>query len=75
MMMSNTSPLKSDGWEVIDRYFFFDILPVNDSREHGQGDECWCYPKTERGSTMKTIVTHNSADGREAFEVIAKENK
>ena len=55
-----------------------EITPINDTKEHLLGDECWCNPKTEhypenikcsdgwvRG---QLAIVHNSADGREQYE-------
>jgi len=42
------------------------ILPINDTREHTLRGDCWCEPRLDR-ETM--IATHNSADGREQFEL------
>jgi hypothetical protein len=39
------------------------VLPIGDLREHAISDACWCEPVESDG-----VVTHNSLDGREAFE-------
>ena len=40
------------------------ILPANDDRPHDYGLGCWCRPVEQDDG----IVSHNSMDGREAFE-------
>jgi hypothetical protein len=76
--------LKRTGWQLYywqkggvplsDRYM--EIVPQDDLEEHGAGDECWCRPKVEyRDSETgdeydSPIITHHSADGREATEPI-----
>lgn len=42
---------------------FIDVVPINDLCEHDLRRMCWCKP-TYDGS----MIVHNAADGREAFE-------
>ena len=44
------------------------IIPLHDLREHvaEEGEECWCKPHVEEDTGL---VIHNSADGREAYEI------
>lgn len=39
------------------------VVPILDARKHEDHADCWCCPCVLHG-----VVTHNSADGREAFE-------
>lgn len=41
------------------------VLPANDLREHEKDATCWCEPRVDE---ELNIVTHISADNREAFE-------
>lgn len=43
------------------------VVPVNDTIEHVEVRQCWCRPALEQ-TGLRTIVIHNSADGREHFE-------
>jgi hypothetical protein len=38
---------------------------LNDLREHVEDATCWCKPRVDE---ELNLVTHNSADNREAFE-------
>jgi len=55
------------GWTCDSVGPFQRVLPANDSRTHNKGVDCWCSPRYEEGVGYK-IVTHNSADGREAYD-------
>lgn len=61
-----------------------EITPINDSKEHFKGDECWCSPRTEAylqdgypiniqcsdGYTRgQLVIVHNAQDNREKYEV------
>jgi hypothetical protein len=41
------------------------VVPLNDLREHVEDATCWCNPRVDE---ELNLVTHNSADNREAFE-------
>ena len=41
------------------------VVPLDDIREHEQDASCWCAPRVNE---ELNLVTHNSADNREAFE-------
>lgn len=41
------------------------VVPLNDLREHTEDATCWCDPRVDE---ELNLVTHNSADNREAFE-------
>ena len=41
------------------------VVPLNDLREHAEEATCWCNPRIDE---ELNLVTHNSADNREAFE-------
>ncbi len=43
------------------------IMPVNDRKEHVQGDSCHCKPRIEKVDDNRIIV-HNSYDCRELIE-------
>lgn len=51
------------GWLVVVDGYGRHVLPLGDSREHAEDENCWCEPAIAAG-----IFVHNSADGREAFE-------
>lgn len=42
------------------------IIPVGDLRDHDMSPECWCCP--EENPEVPNLWSHNSADGREAYE-------
>lgn len=48
------------------------VYPENDEREHefSNSGECWCGPerKAPLVKGADAVITHNSADGREAVE-------
>lgn len=47
----------------------YHVVPVGDLKPHVErGVFCWCDPKVERVGKKGTLVTHNSADGRELIE-------
>lgn len=54
----------SDGWFWRDREQFVEVVPVQDTKEHGYGDECECNPRVE----------YENADGlwvsREAYDSV-----
>jgi len=45
----------------------YNVLPVNDLKEHTESEFCECEPKVEIVNGI-AIITHNSYDGREAVE-------
>lgn len=45
-------------WKTINHKTSVDVVPINDDREHGYGDECWCEPVIEQ-TAGTPIVTHN----------------
>lgn len=49
---------------------FVEVVPINDTKEHWLGDECWCLPVKTRilGGIPDLMFTHNSSDRREAIE-------
>ena len=40
------------------------VMPMEDLREHLEAEDCWCRPEVDPDG----FATHNSLDGREAFE-------
>ena len=44
------------------------LIPPDDSREHETDiwKPCWCCPSVDRETGL---IFHNSADGREAYEI------
>jgi hypothetical protein len=42
------------------------VVPIGDLREHELSAECWCAPIED--ADTPNLWSHNSADGREAFE-------
>lgn len=68
-------------WNVQFNGSFFEVVPVDDLKEHGAGDECDCNPKVERSMRVhrllkgtifdvpkeleQPIIIHNSFDQRE----------
>lgn len=46
----------------------YHILPVDDLKDHEDGLRCWCAPVVQVFPNGNTLITHNSADGREFFE-------
>jgi len=48
------------------------ILPINDIKEHTEDTTCKCRPSAEILENGELMIIHNSFDGREAFEEIAK---
>lgn len=56
------------GWEWVRYDTLVDVHPVNDTKEHGIGDECWCNPSVVREPGYLPLVSHNSADKREFSE-------
>ena len=49
----------------------WNILPINDLKEHSENSTCECNPKVifENG---EMIIIHNSYDGREGLELYNK---
>lgn len=50
-------------WEVVD----YNVIPVNDLRDHAKNNQCWCNPDYEDG-----IYVHHSLDNRELTEELLK---
>jgi len=46
------------------------VLPILDCREHLTTCECWCNAEHD---DIANLITHNSADGREAYELGIRE--
>ncbi len=44
----------------------FDVIPLNDLRDHVSGPKCWCDPVED--DVAAGLYVHKSADGRESFE-------
>lgn len=42
------------------------VVPVGDLRDHDAAPTCWCRPQQDDEQPL--VWTHNSLDGREAFE-------
>lgn len=75
----------SKQWEVQFNGAFFEVIPVDDSKDHLLGDECWCQPRTERSlqpnkylrntsfdfpqKFAQPVIVHKSHDKREVIEV------
>ena len=51
------------GWVAEKTGNFVDVKPVNDMKEHINGEDCWCQPSYENG-----VFTHNAMDCREEYE-------
>ena len=50
-------------WQVID----FNVIPLNDTKEHAPNNQCWCNPDYDDG-----VYIHHSMDNRELTEGLAK---
>lgn len=61
-------PNQTKGWQFIKYETFVDIFPLEDIKDHGLGDECWCEPQVRREAGFLPMITHNSADRRELSE-------
>lgn len=61
---------KRTGWRSDLYETFFDIYPLDDSRDHAIGDECWCSFRIEyvEGGEPDIMIIHQSDDGRELRE-------
>lgn len=42
-----------------------EIIPMNDLRDHIEGEYCWCKPYIDE---QENVIVHNSMDGREKYE-------
>ena len=59
----NTGTLeKSTAWRSEDYGTYWEVIPVDDSRMHLAGDECWCNPETLEDE--RPIISHRALDGR-----------
>lgn len=45
-------------WETINHQTSVDVVPMDDAKEHGYGDECWCKPDVETTEGV-ALITHN----------------
>ncbi len=45
-----------------------EMIPLDDTREHECGEDCWCEPTDGNG-----ILVHHSLDGRESYETGARQ--
>lgn len=65
------------GWQVFEYESFNEVVPVDDSKDHFLGDECWCDIRTEvvEGGKPDLLIVHSSADGREKVESILDQLK
>lgn len=52
-------------WLVYESPHSAEVVPVDDWRDHDDGEGCWCHPDTE---SEPGIIVHRSLDGREAYE-------
>ena len=50
-------------WKVVKN----NVIPINDSKEHEDSNQCWCNPDYEDG-----IYVHHSLDNRELTEELLK---
>jgi hypothetical protein len=50
------------------------VYPINDSKEHiiGKLKICWCNPRIEFQLNKGLLIIHNSKDGREFHEELAR---
>lgn len=55
-------------WESTDHGQFVEVVPLDDTRKHYLGDECWCNPKIDKDDLPRPLVMHNSNDKREVLE-------
>lgn len=52
-------------WVVfVNDYGWRHVVPHDDLREHDLTEACWCHPDEDDGT-----ITHNSLDGREAYQL------
>lgn len=58
----------TDQWATDDDRNVQHVYPLNDMREHSMSIHCWCDPDMEEVGVNGLVITHNSLDGREAFE-------
>jgi hypothetical protein len=58
----------SKKWKTEDFDTYVEVVPLDDTKEHFAGDECWCDPKTTQDDNARPVISHNSADGREKYE-------
>lgn len=42
------------------------VMPIADLKDHAASSKCWCSPIQD--DVCDDVFTHNSMDGREAFE-------
>jgi len=58
------------GWFNRIHLTFVEVIPLNDTREHLLGDECWCGPRLEKVPYGRPdlMIVHHSNDKRELIE-------
>jgi hypothetical protein len=59
MTWMSITGLTDDGWKVTH------VIPCDDLWDHSLDSGCWCCPTFDE---EHWVATHQSADGREAFE-------
>lgn len=62
---------RDSGWDAIPidfngKHLYTHIVPCADLKRHQLDPTCWCAPRVDEDD--RTVVIHNSADGREAHE-------
>ncbi len=53
-------------WTVVAINGIRHVTPNDDTFPHNLASDCWCGPSTD--DDAPSVMVHNSADGREAFE-------
>ena len=68
-LMFNINP--GAGWEIKTHMpYFIEVLPINVTKDHLLGDECWCKLRIDRPATsFMPIIVHASNDKREKLTV------
>lgn len=64
----------SDGWQWTDYDQYVEVIPLNDTKEHFAGDECWCQPRRVEEENQRPVISHNSNDRREIWERLSTGN-
>ena len=50
-------------WRTTDYGEFVEVVPIEDGELHYAGDECWCFPTTEKTGKMQIpMISHNEYD-------------
>lgn len=47
-------------WLTTDHDSYVEVKPLNDTKEHYAGDECWSHPRVERQQGSRPLISHNS---------------